>query len=110
MIGTNNLHLNTDAEIAEGLRLLTEAIRARQPESDIFLMGILPRRNYEERISVLNLDIARMATDLGVNFGDPGTAFLNEEQKIRESLFSDGLHPNEEGYLKFRDELKPYIE
>ncbi len=110
MIGTNNLHLNTDAEIAEGLRLLTEAIRARQPESDIFLMGILPRKNYEERIAVLNLDIARMAADLGVKYGDPGTAFLNEEQKIRESLFSDGLHPNAEGYLLMRDALKPYIE
>jgi lysophospholipase L1-like esterase len=110
MMGTNNLHLNTDKEILEGLHLLIRAIKSRQPGSDIVLFGILPRRDYEGRILELNLEIARLSANLEVKYGDLGASFLNEEQKIHESLFSDGLHPNAEGYLKLRDALKPYIE
>jgi len=110
MIGTNNLHSNTDEEILEGLHLLIEAIKTRQPKSQITLFGILPRRDYEERIAGLNIEIARLSANLGVKYGDLGASFLNEDHKIRESLFSDGLHPNEDGYLKLREELMPYIE
>ena len=110
MIGTNNLHLNSDDEILEGLHLLIEAIKARQPGSDIILFGILPRRNYEDRIAGLNIQIARLSADLQVKYGDLGASFLNEDGKIVESLFSDGLHPNEAGYLKLREGLKPIIE
>jgi lysophospholipase L1-like esterase len=109
IIGTNNLHLNTDDEILDGLHLLIEAIKDRQPESEIVLMGILPRRNYEDRIANLNLQISRLAANLRVAFGDVGAVFLDEEHKIRESLFSDGLHPNEAGYLKMREALKPFL-
>jgi len=109
MISTNNLHLNTDEEILEGLYLLIEAIKERQPGAKIVLMGILPRRNYEDRVAGLNLRISRLAADLRVVFGDIGSIFLNDEHKIRESLFSDGLHPNEAGYLKVREALKPFL-
>ena len=109
MIGTNNLHINSDCEILEGLHLLIEAIKARQSGSEIILFGILPRRNYEERIAGLNIRIACLSADLQVSYGDLGASFLNEEGKIMESLFSDGLHPNEAGYIKLREGLKPYI-
>ena len=39
MIGTNNLHLNTNEEIVDGLKLLIKAIKVRQPKSNIVLMG-----------------------------------------------------------------------
>ena len=35
----------------------------------------------------------------------PGTKLLQEDGKINESLFSDGLHPNEEGYKRIVDEI-----
>jgi len=98
MIGTNNLHLNTDAEIAEGLHYLIQAIRYRQPASGILLMGLLPRRNYEERISQLNKKIAKLADGKKVKFADLGSLFLQKNKKIVAGLFTDGLHPNEAGY------------
>lgn len=110
MIGTNNLHLNSDDEILEGLDLLIRAIESRQPISGIVLFGILPRRDFEERIVGLNIEISRLAADHRVKYGDLGGSFLNDEGNIDESLFSDGLHPNQAGYLKLRDELIPYIE
>jgi lysophospholipase L1-like esterase len=109
MIGTNNLLLNTDDEILEGLHLLIEVIKDRQPGSEIVLMGILPRRDYEGRIANLNLQISLLAEDLRVVYDDVGAVFLDDEYKFRESLFSDGLHPNETGYLKLREALKPFM-
>ena len=45
MIGTNNCGLNSDRDIVEGLRFLLSAIRQRQPEASVKVIGILPRRN-----------------------------------------------------------------
>jgi lysophospholipase L1-like esterase len=40
---------------------------------------------------------------------DAGSVFLGAEGKIDESLFSDGLHPNAEGYRKLAATLRPYL-
>lgn len=109
MIGTNNLHLNTDEEIIEGLELVMKAIRQRQPRAEIVLMGILPRRDYELRLLGLNKQIAGLAAKLGFTYGDVGAFFLTEQGTIQESLFSDGLHPNADGYLKLREGLRPFL-
>lgn len=98
MIGTNNLHLNTNDEILEGLDQLVEAIKVRQSGAEILLMGILPRRERESRVAALNLGIAQLAGEKGVSFNDIGSIFLKENNKISEDLFSDGLHPNAKGY------------
>ncbi|MEZ5043865.1 MAG: SGNH/GDSL hydrolase family protein [Saprospiraceae bacterium] len=110
MIGTNNLHLNTNEEVLEGLEMLVEAIKARQPQAEITLMGLLPRRKYEERIANLNLQIAQLAGTANINYADLGNIFLKPDQTIEETLFSDGLHPNEAGYRKLGVALKPLLE
>ncbi|MBD0256849.1 MAG: SGNH/GDSL hydrolase family protein [Cytophagales bacterium] len=109
MIGTNNLQLNSDAEIIEGLKWLVQAIKTRQPGAAVLLLGILPRRQQEQRIARLNEGIARATGELDVAYADPGRVFLDSEGKIDESLFSDGLHPNAEGYRKLASTLKPYL-
>ena len=61
MIGTNNLSGNTDREIIEGLRVLVDSIRQRQPRAEILLSGLLPRRKMEGRIEGLNRQIDSLA-------------------------------------------------
>jgi lysophospholipase L1-like esterase len=100
MIGTNNLGLNTDSEILEGLELLVKAVKVRQPGASLLLCGLLPRRSLEKRITDLNQQIARIAGITGAEYADFGRVLLNSEGRIDESLFSDGLHPNAEGYRK----------
>ena len=107
MIGTNNIGINNDNEIVEGIRFLLSAIRQRQPEAKIKVIGILPRRNQEERVRNLNLRIRQIAETGWYTFKNPGTKLLQEDGKINESLFSDGLHPNEEGYKRIVDEDRP---
>jgi len=110
MIGTNNLHLNTDMEIIEGLELITQAIKTRQPTAKITLMGILPRREQEDRVAKLNAKIKKITHQENIEHADLGEAFLNSENKLEESYFSDGLHPNAEGYRKLRTVLQPILE
>ena len=109
MAGTNNLTINTDAEIIEGLKMLVEAIRVRQPKAAIVLSAILPRRDMEKRITVLNTAVAALAGRLKIQYANPGLVLLNNRKKIDELLFEDGLHPNAAGYKKLAIAIKPYL-
>lgn len=100
MIGTNNLEVNKDEEIVAGLKELVHAIRIKQPNANILMVGILPRRGMEERILKLNKNIAKIAVGKKLNFLDASTLFLNSQHRIDEAFFSDGLHPNAVGYDK----------
>lgn len=104
-IGTNNLAFNKDGEIVEGLRFLLTAIRERQPQAKIKVIGLLPRREMEGRVKYLNRLIREMALSEKVLYLDPGVNLLEKNGKIEESLFLDGLHPNEKGYRKIVNEI-----
>jgi lysophospholipase L1-like esterase len=110
MIGTNNLEMNTNQEIIDGLRLLVKAIRQRQPKAGILMGGILPRTNQEKRIVQINQGIMQMAGEEQVQFINPGTVLLKPDATIDNSLFTDGLHPNATGYSKLATFLKPYLQ
>ncbi|HKL32335.1 MAG TPA: SGNH/GDSL hydrolase family protein [Tangfeifania sp.] len=108
-IGTNNLHLNTDAEIAAGIDFLIQAIKQRQPKSDVLVLGVLPRRDNEQRVKTLNQKIVRIAGENNVGYADIGNVLMDDFGKIDESLFTDGLHPNGNGYHKLSKVLKQYL-
>lgn len=109
MIGTNNLGMNSDAEIIAGLKQLVGAVQLRQPGARILLSGIFPRRNMENKVKELNTAILSLATEMRVTFINPGQIFLKEDGKIDESLFSDGLHPNATGYKKLAPVLAGFL-
>lgn len=105
MIGTNNFGTDTDDDIVDGLRFLLAAIREKQSDAAIHIMGILPRRNEEERVVNLNYRIQEMVMGKGYIFRNPGKNLLLPDGKINESLFSDGLHPNADGYRQIAAEI-----
>lgn len=109
MIGTNNLGENNDGDIIAGLRNLVEQVKIRQPKASIFLSGIFPRRQMEQRIALLNKNIAILSSLLKIRYINPGQTLLNNEGKIDEALFGDGLHPNEKGYEKIGKTLSDYL-
>ncbi|MDR1879377.1 MAG: SGNH/GDSL hydrolase family protein [Tannerellaceae bacterium] len=98
MIGTNNMGICPDDEIVDGLRFLLSAISERQPKATIKVIGILPRRDQEKWVNRINLRIEEMTKKEGHIFQNAGNILLNTDGKIDESLFLDGLHPNEKGY------------
>ncbi|ANH82682.1 acetylhydrolase [Niabella ginsenosidivorans] len=107
MIGTNNIGGNTDEDIVKGIDFLLKQIRQRQPQAMIKLVGILPRRNTEKRIASINTQLRQLATAGGYLFSDPGKQLLLASGKIDETLFTDGLHPNEAGYSKLAEAIAP---
>ena len=109
LIGTNNLDVNTNGEILEGLKYVIKGIKVRQPGCKILILGLTPRRGYEERVSQLNRGIAQLAGLMNVNYANAGRLFLKADGKINESLFSDGLHPTAEGYKMLENFLGPYL-
>lgn len=98
MIGTNNLQMDSDEDIVEGLQFLINAIKTRQPKAKIIMAAILPRIKLEEQVKNINKKIKSMALKNQIDFVDFGKDFLNGTI-INPGLFlKDGLHPNEDGY------------
>ncbi|MGQ7856735.1 SGNH/GDSL hydrolase family protein [Pedobacter sp. WC2501] len=97
-IGTNNLAVNTDEEIVQGLAFLAEQIRLRKPDATIYVGGILPRKDQFKRLSQLNESIKIMTSAAHLKFFDFSTSFLDNGLPKRDLFLSDGLHPNEAGY------------
>lgn len=97
-IGVNNILNNSDSQLADGMRTLVNAIKERQPQAEIVINGIYPARNLESRIEVANTNIAAVARQCGVGFNDFGKILLGGDGKINEKFFTDGLHPNGDGY------------
>ena len=109
MIGTNNLHINSEDEIISGLEELIEAIRIRQPKSNILMIGILPRLGKEDQVKRLNYKLSRIADIENVDYMSIGDSLLLKNGKIDESLFTDGLHPNGKGYMIIAKQLQQII-
>lgn len=105
MIGTNNLGLDSDENIVRGLRFLLKQINIRQPKAKIKVVGLLPRRAVEDHVRTINKRIAEMVLVEGYHYLDVGDLLLLENGKIDESLFLDGLHPNETGYEKIVNDI-----
>jgi len=76
MIGTNYLDFNSNNEIREGLKFLINAISANQPNAKILLMSILPRRNMEDRINLLNKLISTIPFNKRIKYANASKVFL----------------------------------
>jgi lysophospholipase L1-like esterase len=97
-ISTNNLRVNSIEEMLEGLRFLVQEIKMHQTQAKITILGVYSRRDYEDRIVLINEDIRTMTKSEKVGFVDIGKLLLKEDGKINEAFFNDGLHPKASGY------------
>ena len=109
LMGTNNLEQNTDDEIIDGINELVRAVRHRQPQAQIYVTGILPRAWHELRVAALNqmIQIRLLANE--ATYVDLSAAFLQSDGRIINELFTDGLHPNKEGYQRMAEMLEKAI-
>lgn len=113
LIGTNNLEFNTAAEIRMGIQAVCTAIHKQLPECTLHVFGILPR-NINAKIKTLPAAVnselhQHLAGMPRIHFHDLSSVFLDEEGKLNGKLFSDGLHPNEQGYQILAQALRQVI-
>lgn len=113
LIGTNNLQLNSAGEIRMGIEALCQAIHKQLPQTSIHVIGILPRTlpaNILARPAEVNQQLHQHLAGMPrVHFYDMSAVFLDEEKKLNSKLFSDGLHPNEAGYQRLAQALRPIV-
>lgn len=103
-IGVNNLGINNDTEIAEGIRTVIQAIKQRQPAAEIKVNGIFPARSQENRIKDINELISKVAAEEKVRYDNPGELLLMTNGKVDPALcLNDGLHLNANGYKRIVD-------
>ena len=112
-IGVNNL-LNGESEdeIADGIAALADLIRKRQPQARLCVLKIYPCRGLEEKVARVNNRLQHLLhQDAQTILVDANSALLLKDNsgKIDESLFRDGLHPNEKGYKILIKRLKEKI-
>ena len=112
-IGINNL-LNGESEdeIADGIVALADLIRKRQPQARLCVLKIYPCRGLEEKVARVNNRLQhQLRQDAQTILVDANSALLLKDNsgKIDESLFRDGLHPNEKGYKQLIKRLKEKI-
>ena len=110
MLGTNNLYCNTDEEIIRGIKETVHLIAKKQPQAQLYVIKILPRRDCEARLVALNRALEQaFEGNSSVQVLDLTDIFMGSDGKINEKLFSDGLHPNRNGYKQIADILKAYV-
>ncbi len=116
LIGVNDLAFNPPAYIVENYEKIVMRIAQETPETRLYLESILPihnnlRRNgmKNEDIDLVNQGIQDIAKKYKLTYIDINSTFKNTEGSLQERFSLDGIHLNGEGYLLFRDIIKPYF-
>lgn len=115
MIGTNNVGVDSDDDIALGIKTIVEQLRHKDPDIKILLLGIFPRDhlpNTENRkhIAAINGKIAELGSEPGVTFLDIGAKFLEPDGTISADTMPDFLHPSHKGYEIWMDAMEPALQ
>ena len=110
-IGTNNLSAGDDNQhIALGIAETAALIRRMKPKAQLYVLGVLPRKDMMSRIRPLNMLTESLISVI------PGATFINvsegltEDGKLIDALFRDGLHPNADGYRILGDNIARQVD
>ncbi len=116
-IGTNNLYddfnSGSDEEIAAGIRAIVGELRQRLPQTNILLLGVLPRQNeyFSNRARNINAIISKLDDGHSVRFLDMSDKFQTEVGKVKPELFGpDQLHINTAGYQVWANTMQPLFD
>ena len=112
MAGTNDIYRRPEDVIAEGTVKLVEYIRVKQPDARIHVVHIYPRRNAIDRVDKVNARVDELLSQSGLdNYDviDVKSVLTDEAGNLVESYFSDGLHPNAEGYRRIASVYRKYL-
>lgn len=113
MAGTNDIYGSPEEVIGEGMVRLIEYIRVKQPKARIHVVHIYPRRKAIDRVDKVNAAADRFLEASGLtnyDIVDVKPVLTKADGTLDESLFRDGLHPNEEGYRRIAEVYRRYIQ
>ena len=115
LMGTNDLEEGDSPEvIAANVGEIVERIREHDSEVPILLCKVFPSSSRVRRPAaairkVNELCAAAVAEDERVTIVDTWSIFADENGDAKKAEFPDLLHPNELGYAKWADALRPAL-
>lgn len=113
MIGVNNNGANPPAQVTGAIKDIVAVMRAKQPKAKIILLGILPhgaKPNPKSGWKQVSDACEKMADGENVIACCFGEKYITPEGELPRSVFPDLLHPNDAGYIVWRETLTPYFE
>ncbi|HVU37380.1 MAG TPA: GDSL-type esterase/lipase family protein [Opitutales bacterium] len=115
MIGTNNLHANSDEQIVVGVAVIVRELRKDFPNAKILLLGIFPRGQASDlvrnRVATINEYLATLNDLDHVFYLDIGRKFLDAQGNFLPDVFlPDLLHPAPKGYEIWAEAVKAPLE
>jgi len=116
MIGTNDLARGkTPIEVRDKIAEVIDAVNSRSPRTTICLQSVLPTdesnvdRYRNELITLLNVELRRLAAATGVVWIDLAPVFKDDNGILRGDLSEDGLHLNGKGYELWLSLIREYL-
>jgi lysophospholipase L1-like esterase len=113
MIGTNNYQDNTAEEIVEGIEAVVQRLKNKLPNTNVLLMGLLPRNDAREAtremFAEINKRISKLADDKTVFFLDLSNKFLTKDGALDTNLMPDLVHPGAKGFEVWAEAIEPYV-
>lgn len=117
-VGVNDLIFGkTPAAIEAQYRMLVQEIRSGTPETELYLLNLLPVNNQTRRsgtnnndIAALNRSIEKVARDFALPYIDLNTLMRDANGNLSTKYSQDGIHLNGHGYLAVRTALKGFAQ
>ena len=120
LIGINDISRGIEVEtIVQNMKRIVEKIQNESPKTKIYIQSILPLNpDFEmfkghmkpQLIKEINQSYQNIAQEYKVNYIDLYSHFLEEgTDKMDKKYTNDGLHLLGEGYLLWREIVKPYL-
>ena len=115
LIGTNDIGSAAEPEtIASNVSLILAALQAEKPPISVKLCEVFPssatKNRPKEKIKKLNQLYAKLVkSNPHVTLVHTWAIFANESGDAKESEFPDLLHPNQVGYTKWANALRPVL-
>ena len=108
-IGANDTNQKIPADsTTNNINSILNTIQNQSPKTQIYLQSIMPNRYNLPQIASLNKRLRDIASTRHITFINLDPYFLDNGLK-KQYDSGDGVHLNGEGYLKWRDILKPYL-
>jgi lysophospholipase L1-like esterase len=111
----NDLHSSTVEEIEKAFRVLLDTIQNTNPQSQIYIEGLLPMNEKKfckvsdnTKVAKVNERLQGVALEKGLDFIDLYTPYLENGQLPME-LSTDGQHLKPVAYRRWVNEIAPYI-
>ena len=115
LVGTNDLEENATPEMAaQNMRLILQAIQWHNFRTPVLLCEVFPSsgkmKRPSEKITRLNELYRQLASENSqVSMVKTWAVFADDAGDARPEEFPDLLHPNEKGYAKWAEALRPVL-